>query len=373
MVSVGDPSDPQDAEVHKNGVPTGGTAGQVLTSDANGVPTWQTTSPGGVQSVVAGTLITVDSTDPSNPIVNGTAELPSGGTAGQVLTTDGAGNVSWADNTDANFTTALTSTDGTVTLVATTNASGGTDYDLSVPDELPTGGTVGQVLQANGDGTVSWVTPTDSDAQTLSLSGYDLTISGGNTVTLPKETVTSTNGSVTVTENPIGTYDLAVSGLVPTGGLTGQVLTTNADGTTSWQYENQLISYGASTYRDGSATSGTDSTTNAIAYDWRFQALFIGDPDDPNAGTNQSYAMDKLTATFTGNGTTTSMTIDSLLVTKLYATGSQDPVVQVYEFNTTTSTWHLVQPDISYDTSSAVTVTVSPAFTANVQYKVVIV
>ena len=53
---------------------------------------------------------------------------------------------------------------------------------------LPYGdGTSGQVLSTDGSGAISWAdatVDTDTDDQTLSLSGTDLTIADGNTVDL---------------------------------------------------------------------------------------------------------------------------------------------------------------------------------------------
>ena len=53
-------------------MPTGATDTYVLTTDANGVGTWQAAAGGGgqVDSVVAGTNVTIDNTDPINPIIN---------------------------------------------------------------------------------------------------------------------------------------------------------------------------------------------------------------------------------------------------------------------------------------------------------------
>ena len=55
-------------------MPTGATDTYVLTTDANGVGTWQAAAGGGgqVDSVVAGTNVTIDNTDPVNPIINAT-------------------------------------------------------------------------------------------------------------------------------------------------------------------------------------------------------------------------------------------------------------------------------------------------------------
>ena len=55
-------------------MPTGATDTYVLTTDANGVGRWQAAAGGGgqVDSVVAGTNVTIDNTDPVNPIINAT-------------------------------------------------------------------------------------------------------------------------------------------------------------------------------------------------------------------------------------------------------------------------------------------------------------
>ncbi|MEM6262097.1 MAG: hypothetical protein AAGI38_06280 [Bacteroidota bacterium] len=58
----------------------------------------------------------------------------------------------------------------------------GADQDPNNEIELPTGGTAGQLLQTDGSGNYSW--GDDSDRQTLSLSNTNLTITGGNSVNL---------------------------------------------------------------------------------------------------------------------------------------------------------------------------------------------
>lgn len=53
------------------GVPTGGTAGQILTKDSNidFDTSWQDPVQGGIETIVSGPGIDVDSTDPVNPEV----------------------------------------------------------------------------------------------------------------------------------------------------------------------------------------------------------------------------------------------------------------------------------------------------------------
>ena len=80
--------------------------------------------------------------------------------------------------------------------------SGGTGVTL--PTELPTGGTNGQVLQTNGSGTYIWTnqtTDTDTDNQTLSISGHTLSITGaaGSSITLPDSA--DNLGNHTATQN----------------------------------------------------------------------------------------------------------------------------------------------------------------------------
>jgi hypothetical protein len=63
-------------------LPDGGTTGQVLRkqSNADGDADWETIGGTGiVETIVAGTGITVDSTDPANPIVSATASAPAWG------------------------------------------------------------------------------------------------------------------------------------------------------------------------------------------------------------------------------------------------------------------------------------------------------
>ena len=117
------------------------------------------------------------------------------GTAGQTITTDATGNLSW--------TAPTTNTDNQNLSISgnTLSISGGTGVTL--PTELPTGGSNGEVLKTDGSGNLSWTTPTtNTDNQNLSISGNTLSISGGTGVTLPKAVGWSDNRGAAPGEFP---------------------------------------------------------------------------------------------------------------------------------------------------------------------------
>ncbi len=120
--------------------------------------------------------------DPTNEI-----ELPTGGTNGQILATDGSGNYSWVNEnagTDSqNLTSSVSGSNATI------NISGGSSTTFSINDadadptneiELPTGGTNGQILSTDGSGNYSWINENagtdDQNISGSSLSGTTLTI-----------------------------------------------------------------------------------------------------------------------------------------------------------------------------------------------------
>ena len=61
-------------------LPTGSADGHVLTSDATGTATWAPSTGGQVDTIVAGTNITVDNSDPVNPVITAAGGGGSGGT-----------------------------------------------------------------------------------------------------------------------------------------------------------------------------------------------------------------------------------------------------------------------------------------------------
>jgi len=106
------------------GVPTGGTAGQVLTKDsgADFDTSWQDAS-GSIDSVVAGNNIDVDNTDPNNPIVSV-----------ENLTLSDITDVT-ATATEVNYTDGVTSNIQTQLDAKVAKAGDTMTGDLSVPDE----------------------------------------------------------------------------------------------------------------------------------------------------------------------------------------------------------------------------------------------
>lgn len=97
--------------------------------------------------------------------------------------------------------------------------------DLS--DVNTAGVTPGQVLTWNGS---NWSPAADQDNQTLSVSGNTLTISGGNSVTLPSNTYTAGSGITISASNVITAWDDSPTNEIQTLSLSGNTLTLSNGG-----------------------------------------------------------------------------------------------------------------------------------------------
>lgn len=153
--------------------------GKVLTSDANGLASWQTPATGtnynaGTGINIAGNTIT-NTGDLSN-----TNEIQSLSLSGNSLSlSNGGGSVTLPTITTYTAGNGISITGNTITNTG----------DLSNTNELQTISKTGNTISlSNGGGSVS-----DADAQTLSLTGNTLSISGGNAVTLPSGGGSGTN------------------------------------------------------------------------------------------------------------------------------------------------------------------------------------
>lgn len=158
-------------------------------------------------------------------------ELPSGGTDGQVLKTDGSGNYTWVDQTlDTDTNTQLDET--AVDAFVSNNGYLTVEVDGSITNEieLPTGGTDGQVLKTDGSGNYTWVNQvTDTDTQDLSLTGNTISLVDGGSIDV------STATSVAANTTKIG---------LPAGGVTGQILNINGSGNPEWTTSVSILEYG---------------------------------------------------------------------------------------------------------------------------------
>ncbi|MEW7279571.1 DUF1566 domain-containing protein [Aquimarina sp. 2201CG1-2-11] len=179
-------------------------------------------------------LVTDADADPTNEI-----ELPTGGTNGQVLATDGSGNYSWVNDNDTDDTNEI---------------------------ELPTGGTNGQVLATDGSGNYNWVNDNVNDNDTDATNEIELPTGGTNGQVL----ATDGSGNYNWVNDNVNDNDTDATNEIelPTGGTNGQVLATDGSGNYSWVHDN----LGVYTAGTGIAISGGNviSTTNACG-------LLIGD------------------------------------------------------------------------------------------------
>ncbi len=236
-----------------------GTSGQYLSSDGNGSMTWGT--PANTQLTIAAgeDILSVTGGVLSTSTDSVTADYLKGagnGTNGEYLSSDGDGNMTWDTPTDTTYSTFSSTEAGLV----------------------PAGGT-GSTKFLRQDGT--YVVPTDTDttysaasAGGLELDGSEFSIKDGGVgasmlannsvgaaqiITSGVGTTELTNGAVTsakMADNAIGALQLNVSG----NGNNEQSLTSDADGSMTWQRQS-LYGTTAFTMETGAAPSISGGTT----------------------------------------------------------------------------------------------------------------
>lgn len=159
-------------------------------------------------------------------------DKPIGGTDGQVLTIQPDGSAAW--ETPASGGTGTTELADGVTILGT-----GTSADkLRVARPIPSGGTSGQVPALKPDGTLEWITPASGGTGTTELAD-GVTILGVGT---------SAN-------------KFRVARPVPLGGVDGQALVIQADGSLAWE----TISGGTGGITPVADYPSTDDTKGATA------------------------------------------------------------------------------------------------------------
>lgn len=233
-----------------------GNPGQVLASNGSGRVDWVNQTGGTVSisgtpnEIVATTVgnsttLAFDSVTaiPGNLLINTTtapmAFPTTNGSAGQILSTNGSGQLSWINETSSGTISGtpneiITSTSGNVTTLAfdtQTHIPGQlTINSFSAPMAFPTtNGSAGQILSTNGSGQLSWVNETAGGAiQGTANEIVATTI--GNTTTLAFDSQTHIPGQLTLNTG-LNAYSLPT-----TAGTSGQVLTWPVSGTAAvWE------------------------------------------------------------------------------------------------------------------------------------------
>ena len=217
-----------------------------------------------------------------------------GGISGYVVSTDGAGNLTWSSVSSlnpfnggtigniliqSNATAATSTTTGAIQVVGGVGIQGnlyvgGSKVSLgAVAGVSITGGISGYVLSTDGSGNLTW----------SAVSGLPGGFNGGtitNALAISNSTVSTstTTGALTVTGGVgiggalyvgSGANLGAVTGLVITGGSSNQVLTTNGSGVLTWatvaslqqQFNGGTI---GNILIQSNATVSTSTTTGAI-------------------------------------------------------------------------------------------------------------
>jgi hypothetical protein len=277
----------------------GATNGQVL--KWNGT-TWAPATDNNT-TYTAGSGISISGTTISATDASATNEIQTLSLSGMTLSlSNGGGSVTLPTGAD-NWGTQVAQTTARLT---------GNGTSASPLDIAQQGATNGQVLKWNG---TTWAPAADADVQTLSISGTTLTISGGNSVTLPSGGSADNWGTQVVQTNATlsGNGTSANPLMIAQQGATnGQVLKWNG---TTWAPaadNNTTYTAGSGISISGTTISATDaSATNEI------QTLSLsgttltlsnggGSVTLPTGADNWGTQVAQTTARLTGNGTSAS-------------------------------------------------------------------
>ena len=190
--------------------PTGmGTNGQVLTTNGSSAMSWTTISSGGIGNLVEDTT----------PQLGGNLDVN-----GFALTSVSNGHIDFTPNGTGNIR--LTPASGKIVL-------GASDWPNSM-------GTNGQVLTTNGAGTLTWSTSSGGISDVVSDTTPQL---GGSLDVNGQAIVSASNGNIRLEPNGSGNIALTpATGKITLGaldfptsmGTNGQVLTTNGSSAMSW-------------------------------------------------------------------------------------------------------------------------------------------
>ena len=236
-------------------IPTTGTTGYVLTKTSTSwawMPQAGYTFSSGLS--VDGNTVTAK-VDNDTIAVNSSGALevvrpiPSGGSAGQVLTRASDG-YSWGTPVSYDFTTGLDLTGNAVSVLIDGESirvnNGGQLFAVS---EIPDGGYIGQTLIKSSDG-LTWGDPTSN-----------LTFEGGVVRTINTVSVVVDNSTIIV--NSSGQLEVVPE--LPAGGTSGQVLTRNAGYGVEWRTPETMPTFsGGLAVNSGTVVVDVDNETVVI-------------------------------------------------------------------------------------------------------------
>ena len=152
------------------------------------------------------------------------------------------------DNTGAGTSYTLPAQDGTANQIIETDGSGNLVWVSPAAAAIPNGGTNGFVLSTDGSGALSWITNDDADNDPT------------NEIELP--TQTGESGKFLTTDGTAVAWQ-DVPNELPTGGTTGQVLSTDGSGVYSWANQTATAAF-TTTANVTSNTNGTIATDDFV-------------------------------------------------------------------------------------------------------------
>lgn len=277
-----------------------------------------------LESIIEGTNVSINNTDPLNPIIS----VPSTATNTSDLINDGAdGSSTYIENDEIGNLALLDTVDTvqiddeaiTLTKMANANAFsiiGNNTGSAATPLYLTTAQV--RTLLNIEDGAAA--------DQTLSIVGNDLTISGGNTITLPTSgggvTVDATiqNGSSNPVENN-AIYDALVdiNSFVATGNIAADKL---IDGPGSGLDADTLRGYGTSTSATLNTVAIRDANANLLVNNDAYDSSWIGNFEVPNKNTIYNIIEGLSFAEASGNSGSSGLTLTGA-TSGTYTVGSQ--------------------------------------------------
>jgi len=307
-----DVADNDNSPTNEIELPSGGSSGQVLSTNGSGTYSWvaQTTDTMQPITISDGTGVTIDVADNDNSSTN-EIELPSGGSNGQVLSTNGSGTYSWVnagvDTDDQNLS--LGTITGTMVPVNISDGTGVTinvaDNDNSSTNEIQNlsssvSGT-NRTLNISGGGTGTTINVADNDnSSTNEIQNLSSAVSGTN------RTINISGGGSGTTINVADNDNSSTNEIeLPNGGNNGDILSTNGSGTYTW-IAPPSGGGGCSAYGDGTAGNVTISSNTNWSNNPPSNGNYMFNNLTINSGrtlTVPSGTVIYCSGTFTNNGT----------------------------------------------------------------------